>query len=260
MAAGDRAGPGLAGLTWAYAVTDFRLLWRHRTPIVFFFVVPAVLYLMLGPHVSGRLGDGASGRALLGFAVMFSFMTTNYVGVALFREFVDNTWVLQAVHRPPRALYLAGKALPVMVMGLAQLAVFGAVAFGLLGLPLHGNPLQLALVAVVLVAFAAVLGVFLYNVTALLPVFQSVSYLLVIVLGGVGGAIVVPERLPAVSRALGPLTPDYWALRSLQESTAGSGSWTPTWQALAVLGAATVLVGAVAVTTFDYRGRRSEVA
>ena len=187
---------------------------------------------------------------------MFSFMTTNYVGVALFCEFVDNTWVLQAVHRPPRTLYLAGKALPVMVVGLAQLAVFGAVAFGVLGLPLHGNPLQFALVAVVLVAFAAVLGVFLYNVTALVPVFQSVSYLLVTVLGG---AVVVPERLPAVSRALGPLTPDYWAMRSLQESTAGGGSWTPTCQALAVLGVATVLVGAVAVTMLDYRGRRSEV-
>jgi ABC-2 type transport system permease protein len=258
MTTNDRTGP--AGLVWTYAVTDFRLLWRHRTPVVFFFAVPAVLYLMLGPGISGSVGQGAAGRSLLGLAVMFSFMTTNYVGVALFREFVDNTWVLQALHRPPRTLYLLGKALPVMGMGLVQLALFGVVAFGVLGLPLHGDVLQLVLVAVVLIAFAAVLGALLYNLTSLLAVFQSISYLLVIVLGGIGGAIEEPTRLPLVSRVLSPFTPVYWALRALRESTVGTGSWTTTLQALAVLGTGTVLVGFLAVTMLDYRRARTAAA
>lgn len=256
----EQLGTSSTRLVLTYAVTDFRLLWRHRTPVVFFFVVPAVLDLMLGPQVSGSAGAGTSGRTLLGFAVMFSFMTTNYVGVALYREFVDNTWVLQALHRPPRILYLLGKSLPVMAMGVLQLALFGTVALGVLGLPLHGDVLQLLLVAVLLVAFAAVLGALLYSLTALLSVFQSISYLLVIVLGAIGGAIVVPGQLPRVSRALSPFTPDYWALRSLREATVGSGSWVPTLQALAVLGCGTVAVGCLAIALLDYRRTRSAVA
>ncbi len=185
-------GPRPAALVWAYAATDFRLLWRHRTPVVFLFLVPAMLSLILGPYVSGGAGLGAAGRSELGFAVMFSFMTTNYVGVALFREFVDNTWVLQAVHQPPRGIFLLGKALPVAAAGLLQLVVFGAAALWFLGLPLHGNIVQLLIVAVVLVTFASVLGVVLYNLTTLFSVFQSLAYLMLIALGGLGGAIVLP--------------------------------------------------------------------
>lgn len=54
-------GPRPAALVWAYAATDFRLLWRHRTPVVFLFLVPAMLSLILGPYVSG--GAGPARRA-----------------------------------------------------------------------------------------------------------------------------------------------------------------------------------------------------
>lgn len=191
---------------------------------------------------------------------MFSFMTTNYVGVALFREFVDNTWVLQAVHQPPRGIFLLGKALPVAAAGLLQLVVFGAAALWFLGLPLHGNIVQLLVVAVVLVTFASVLGVVLYNLTTLFSVFQSLAYLMLIALGGLGGAIVLPQRLPATSRLLSPLTPDYWALRALQEATVGGGSWLPTIQAVAVIGGAAVVLGVVAVRTLDYRREKAVAA
>jgi ABC-2 type transport system permease protein len=151
----DRSWRRFWAVVYAYGASDARILLRMRTPLVFMFLMPSMLALMLGPAVSGDRGGGASGRSLLGLAVMFSFMTINYVGLALFREFSSHTWLRQATYRPHRLAFLLGKTLPVVVAGLAQLAVFGAIALTALGLPLHGNLGQLALVAMSLVCCGA---------------------------------------------------------------------------------------------------------
>lgn len=240
----------------AFAISDLRILWRMRMPLVFMFVVPVLLSGLLGPAISGD-GTAPPGRFMIGFAVLFSFMTINYVGIALFREFVHNTWTRQAIFRPPRIAFLLGKLVPVVGFGFVQLTVLGAMTFLSYQLPLHGNVLQLLAVAAALSWSGPLIGIVLYNATSSTSAFQSMAYLLMLGLGGVGGAIVPPERLPAVSRALSPFTPHYWALRAFTQATVGTGGWTATAQAVGVLVGFNALLLVIALGTFDYRAEKS---
>lgn len=252
--------PGRWSLAWAYAATDARILWRMKTPLVFMFLVPALLASVVGPAVSGLSGPAAQGRSMLGFAVMFSFMTTNYSGLALFREFVGETWVRQAVFRPSKGSFLLGKLMPVFAIGLLQLVVLGACSLAFLHLPLHGSLAQLFAVAVSTVMLGSFTGIVLYNLTATTSTFQSVTYLLLLGLAGIGGAVVAPEHLPAASRAVAPLTPHFWVMKAVSESTVGGGSWRPVWEAIARLAAGAVVLGLVAFATLDYTKEKSVAA
>lgn len=239
----------------AFAATDARILWRMRTPVIFLFAVPALLSLLLGSAVSG---DPAAfpGRSVIGFAVLFSFMTINYMGLALFREFFGHTWLRQAVYKPPRSAFLAGKLGPVVGMGIIQLVVFAVLTFLIYPLPLHGDVFQLLVVTVPLACCGPMIGILLYNLTSSVSTFQSVTYLVMIGMGGLGGTIVIPERLPALARVLGPFTPQHWAIEAFANSTVGSGSWALTWQYAGIIAAITAIFGAAAFLTFDFRSEK----
>ncbi|GAA3075366.1 ABC transporter permease [Streptosporangium carneum] len=247
---------GFWSLAAGYATTELLILWRMRTPLVFMFAVPATLALTLGSAVAGA---DSHGRAMLGIAVMFSFTTTHYVGLALFREFGGNTWVRQALYRPSRAAFLLGKILPIAGIGLAQLSLFTAIAVVFYGTPVHGSPWQLLAVAVALLGVSCTMGVVLYLVTSDTSTFESLFYIFLITAGSVGGAIVPDENLPALSRAVGFLTPHHWALRALDEATSGRGEWPPVLRAIGVLGVCAVVLGVVAATAFDYRRQKYDL-
>jgi ABC-2 type transport system permease protein len=253
------SGPRFWSVVLAYAATDAKVLWRMKTPLIFMFVVPALLSILLGPAVSGAANE-TPGRSVIGFAVLFSFMTINYVGLALFREFVANTWLRQAIFRPARLAFLLGKILPVACVGFVQLSVFWGAASAVYHLPLHGSVFQLVFIAVGLVMCGSLAGVVLHNLCSTTSTFQSVTYLLLIGMGGIGGTIVTPDKLPAFSRWLGPLTPHYWAMRALMDATVGSGDWTETLRALAVLTSMCIVLAAVAHATFDFRAEKSVLA
>jgi ABC-2 type transport system permease protein len=208
----------------------------------------------------GENTSATAGRTMIGFAVMFSFMTINYAGLGLFREFLNNTWIRQAVNRPPLPAFLLGKLLPVAFAALAQLAFFWTLAIVLMDVPLHGDPLQLAVTALLLVCCGSLLGVVLYNLTHSVLTFQSITFLLLLGMGGVGGTIVVPERLPEISRALSLLTPHYWAMQALRESTVGGGSWGPTLKALLVIAGMIAVLTWIAIATFDYTREKSTLS
>jgi ABC-type multidrug transport system permease subunit len=137
------------------------------------------------------------------------------------------------------------------------LTVFGTVAFAVYHTPLHGSVLQLLVVAIALVAVGCALGAVLYIGTRTTSTFQSLAYIVLITTGCVGGSVVPDDRLPALSRALGLITPQHWALRALDESTRGAGSWGPTLQAVAIIAAMTVLFGAIALYGLDYKNAKS---
>lgn len=251
----ERATPTAGAIALAFAASDARILWRMKTPLIFMFAVPALLSAMLGPAVSGDDGT-LPGRSVIGFAVLFSFMTINYMGLALFQEFWGDTWMRQATYRPPKIAFIGGKMCPVVSVGMLQLAGFGAITFAVYPLPLHGSVLQLAVVAVALALCGPLLGVVLYNLTFSVPTFQSVTYLLLLGMGGVGGAIVTPERLPDAVRVLGPFTPHYWALVAFTDTTVGAGAWEVTLRSLAVIGGMIVVLLLLAFVTFDFRSEK----
>lgn len=249
--------PGFWQIALAYAISEGLVLRRMRTPIAFMIIMPAVLSLALGPAISGSDTSAFAGQSMIGVAVMFSFMTVNYVGLAFFREFDDKTWTCQSISRPPRVAFVVGKTVPVALAGMGQLTIFGLVAYVVLGTPLRGPVLQPLTVAVGLVCVGCALGAALYTVTRTTSVFQSLAYMVLVATGCVGGAVVPYPRLPRFSQFLGWATPQHWALRALHESSFGSGSWWPTLQATGVMLGMAVLLAAASLPLLNYRKEKS---
>lgn len=242
-----------------YALTEWRVLARERTAMVFIFILPAVLSAILGPGVSGLDAvPGAMGRATLGFAVMFSYMVVTYSGHAFYRDFWYHTQGRQALIRPSRLAFALGKVLPACAMSLVQLLLFTGFAAAFLGLSLHGSLAQVALVGAALVSSGAALGFLLFAVTRSTATLSNLSYLVLVTFSAVGGAIVGTDALPSWSRTLGYATPHYWALRALHEATLGEGHWSVVLQSTAVILTFTVGCAAVAGLAFDFRDQKHD--
>jgi len=239
------------------AAVECRAYARAHYPFVWYFVLPAAASLILGPRLGGLESFGATGRVTLGFAVMFSYMSVNYTGRALYREYVSGTWRRTAIAAPPRAAYLIGKCVPVFAITLIQLAAFAAVAFLLLELPLRAGALagsaQLALVLVPMAGTGVAIGAALFTITRQAEVFLSFTYLLLFVLAALGGAIVPSAELPMWSRLAGYATPHYWAMRALDEATRGDGGWAVVLESASVLALFTAVLMGAAVGRLDLR-------
>lgn len=245
-------GPSALAVCGAYAAVEAKILLRYKTPIVFIFLVPIALSLILGSAVTGLTTPGAGARSALGFAVMFSFMVVNYAGLSFLEEYDNNTWSRQALLRPPRLAFVAGKLVPPVVLCLVQLVGFWVWAAVALDLPVRPASLLLLPCAVALLATGAGLGALLYNLTSTQQAFQSLSFLVLVCGGGLGGAIVASSELPTGSRLLGYATPHYWTLETLTEVSFGTGSLASAWASIAVLlGLAAAAVG-VATAGIDY--------
>lgn len=247
----------------SFALIEYRALVRARYPFVWFLILPAAASAILGPAVGGLDQAGATGRVTVGFGVMFSYMTVNYVGRAMYREFDSQNWRRTAIAAPAKVAYLAGKCLPVFVVGLGQLAVFATVAVTTLGLPLaRGGLTGMLQLAVVLTMFATTgvgVGMLMFTLIRRAEVFFSLTYLVLVVLGALGGAIVPSSQLPHWSQVVGQVTPHYWAMRAIDDITLGGGHWSTVLTSallLCLLGAGLIVTAA---TRLDLRRQRYAV-
>ncbi|RKH95815.1 ABC transporter permease [Corallococcus sp. AB038B] len=250
---------GFVNVVRCYAMTEWRVLARERTAMVFIFILPAVLSAILGPGVSGLdTAPGAMGRATIGFAVMFSYMVVTYSGHAFYRDFWYHTHGRQALVRPSRLAFAMGKVLPACAMSFVQLLLFTGFAAAFLGLPLNGNVLQVALTGAALVTSGSALGFLLFAITRSTATLSNLSYLVLVTFSAVGGAIVATEALPGWSRTLGYATPHYWALRALNEATFGAGRWSVVLQSTAVILTFTAVCATAASLAFDFRDQKHD--
>lgn len=237
----------------SFAVVEAKSLWRMRTATVFFLAVPLLLSAILGSAVSGVDGRGAEGRSILGWAVMFSFMTVNYSGQALYREFWDGTWRRVALVAPAKIPYLLAKALPVAVVAMLQLGSFTAIAVVTTDVGGWRSIGQLGLVFAGTIAAGIAGGLLLFVVTRTMNVFSSLVYLILICFAALGGAIVASSRLPGPARTIGAITPHHWAMRGVDEVAREDGSWATVLGSTGVLLALALVVALVAGRSFDYR-------
>ncbi len=158
--------------------------------------------------------------------VQFGFFLVPFTGFLFFREHMWKTWPrLRASGARPAEIVL-GKALPMILIGLAQIAV--VIAAGVALLDLHATPSLLPMVAVasLYVVTATVIGI---AVTALVRTSQqlnAIGFLGATVLGAIGGALVPLSTLPAWTHHLAPATPQYWAMRASRDLLLEHHTWT----------------------------------
>ena len=239
----------------SFALTEYRALLRSPLSMVFFFGLPAIISAILGSAVTGLNTGASDGRATLGFAVMFAYISVNYVGRALYREYYARTWQRTAIAAPPPAAYLAGKCFAVFTISIGQLCVFSAVAIYLLDLPLHSAAgiAQLLLLIVLHAASGVAVGAALFALTTTVETYLSITYLALITFAALGGSIVASSALPAWSRTVGIITPHHWTMRGLDNLTTNTNTLTTTIKSAAVLTAMCVVLAAVALRRFHYQ-------
>jgi ABC-2 type transport system permease protein len=246
-----------------FSLTEWRALLRGRFPFVWFLVLPAVVSAILGPALATIGRDGATGSVTIGFGVMFCYMTVNYVGRALYREFDAHTWRRTATAAPAPCGYLVGKCLAVLGVGIMQLIAFVAFALTVLGLPLRSGLLtgltQLALILVPFALTGVAVGALMFTLIRRAEVFFSLTYLVLLALGALGGALVPSPHLPRWAQVLGWFTPHYWAMRAIDQATLGDGRWNVVLQSSALLVLFAVVVSVMALIRFDFRKERYSV-
>lgn len=198
---------------------ELRILGRDPSPLVIVLVIPLVTVAIVQREIQATLGlvglhhTSGSEFAVPGQIVTFGFFLAGFTAISFFREQGWGTWSrIRAMSVTP-AQIVAGKLLPVVLLGFLQLTVLLTVGRLALGLRIHGSVLAVLLVGAALVVCIAAFGLFL---TALCSTIQQVNMLDnagAVGLAAIGGALVPLFALPAWLHHIAPLTPQYWAMR-----------------------------------------------
>lgn len=244
--------------TGQIARLNLRLAFTDAGTMLVLILMPLAMMAFLQPLGRLQLAQqgypGGNGAELVvpGMAVLFSFYSTTYVGIAFFREHEWGTWdrLRASVARP--AEVVTGKSVPTLVIGLAQLLVLWLGGMLLYGLRWHGAVLPwvagIAAVSLSLVLATVGIGIALVALCRTLEQFSVLANLGAIVLGGLGGAFVATNLLPGWARLLSPYTPQHWALEGFHRIVvegAGLGSVALPCAVLLAIAAGGAALGAV---------------
>jgi ABC-2 type transport system permease protein len=197
------------------------LLARAPGPLIGYTVMPVLLMTVLRPMLErvAALGlttgmGGGTAQAAAGMAVMFSLFALKVVGAGFLQERTWHTWDRLGASPARRSELLIGKAVPMLMVLLVHQAIIIGFAMVVFGLRPAAAWWPLALVAIAWTGCILILG------TAVATLVQSPAQLSVagdiaaVLTSILGGALMPAELLPGWLRAVGPLSPGYWAMRS----------------------------------------------
>ncbi len=240
---------------------EVRVLRRDPLPLAVLLMMPMImapLYrttfhaaLVFGghPHASG------SDFAIPAQMVQFGFFLVPFTGFTFFREHIWKTWQRLRGSAATPAEIVIGKAVPMVVLGVLQVAVLVTFGWAVLGLHLRGEAVALGAVGVVYVCCAVTIGLALTAVLRTSQQLNAVGFLGATVLGALGGALVPLSTLPRWTRALAPATPQYWAMRAARDLVLDGKAAQAVVLPIVVLAGFTVLSGAIAVRRFQFGER-----
>jgi ABC-2 type transport system permease protein len=240
---------------------EARVLRRDPMPLTVLLLMPLImapLYrttfraaLVFGghPHASG------SDFAIPAQMVQFGFFLVPFTGFSFFREHIWKTWHRLRGSQASPAEIVAGKAVPLVALGIVQVAVLLTFGWAVLGLHLRGQAIALGAVAIVYVCCAVTLGLALTAVVRTSQQLNAVGFLGATVLGAVGGALVPLNTLPRWTRALAPATPQYWAMRAARDLILDGRPAHAVLLPVAVLAGFTAVAAGIAVRRFQFDER-----
>jgi ABC-2 type transport system permease protein len=201
---------------------ELRLARRDPSSILVLLVFPVITTAFLKPAFRPALvangyshANGAE-HVVPGQAVMSAFFIVSLVTFSFFADHGWATWDRVRASRATSFEIIAGKSLPRVAIGIAQLGVLLAAGVVVFGLHIQGSPFALAPLIVAFSVCLVLLGV---CVTALCRTAQQANafaYLGMVLFGAIGGAFVPFDVLPAWARAVAPATPTYWAMRGMR--------------------------------------------
>jgi ABC-2 type transport system permease protein len=193
------------------------------------------------PHASG------SDFGVPAMIVQFGFFLVPFTGFLFFREYIWKTWPRLRASGATPAEVVAGKAVPMAAIGLAQIAVLmlcGVVLLGLHPVPALG---PFTLVAAVYVVTAVVIGVAITTLVRTSQQLNAIGFLGATVLGAIGGALVPLNTLPAWMHHIAPATPQYWAMRASHDLLLDHASWRTVVLPITILATFAIVAAVIAM-------------
>ena len=170
--------------------------------------------------------SGSEGRALPsnfeqtvpGFAVMFTFWLAAIVAGSIYAEKrIYLTWQRTLVAPIPRWAIIASRIAAYVLLGLAQMTILFAAGWLLFGLDLGSDIVALFLLLISVALVTTTLGFLISSLIKDGVLMNMTTNLLVLILAGIGGAIVPIILLPEWAQRVSIFTPHYWAMDGIQQ-------------------------------------------
>ena len=230
-----------------------RLIRRDPFPIMVLVVFPiidiAFLKAAFRPALvqAGHPHANGAEQVVPGQAAMMAFFVVSLVTFAFFSEFTWSTWDrLRA--SPARSIEIVlGKAIPRVVMVLAQFVVVFLAGIVIFQLHIRGSVFALVPLVASFSVCLVLLGV---AVTAFCRTAQQAGSFAtagMVLFGAIGGALVPLSVLPNWARTVAPVIPTYWVMRGFRSVILDGQGLGAVMAPVAVLGAMTVLFAVVSL-------------
>jgi ABC-2 type transport system permease protein len=230
-----------------------RLIRRDPYPILVLVVFPIIDMAFLKAAFraalvqSGHPNANGAEQVVPGQAAMMAFFVVSLVTFAFFSEFTWGTWDRLRASSASSIEIVLGKAIPRVVMVLAQFLVVFVAGIVIFGLHIRGDVIAMVPLVAAFSVCLVLLGV---AVTAFCRTAQqagSFAMAGMVLFGAIGGALVPINVLPDWARTIAPVVPTYWVMRGFRSVILDGEGLGAVLAPIAVLVAMTALFAIVAV-------------
>ena len=238
----------------AIARTTIRVVAKDPAATIIMIAMPLIFIAFLRPSLEAQLAlqgyQGASGAeaGVPGLAVLFAFLSIQTVCMLFFREHFWGTWQRVRAAGATGIELVVGKAGPLVMVILAQMAVVFLASAWLFDYRATGSLIALALLLLGIALCVVALGVLTVALLRTLDQAMIVGNMGGMVMAGFGGALAPTSTLPGWAQAFAHVTPTYWGiegLRSVSLDGAGVGDVLPALAVMAAFAGLCVVVAAL---------------
>jgi ABC-2 type transport system permease protein len=209
----------------------------------------------------GREDFNPSSLSVVGFAILFAFLTAQSTAESIYNEKKIGTFRRLLASPLGKWPLLSGKMLPNFVIAIVQVAiVFGVSALLLplmkLGKPSLGTapsaPLGLILTTVMVALCSTSLGVLIAALARTAAQIGGISTVVLWVAGMVGGAFIPTFMLGDFLNTIGKVVPHYWAIQAYNDIMIRNQGLVDILPELGMVAAFTVVFFAVGLLRFKF--------
>jgi ABC-2 type transport system permease protein len=153
-----------------------------------------------------------------GFSVMFTFWLAMLVAVSIYTEKKEyRTWRRTLVSPAPAWTIVSARVLAYVCLGLAQMTVMFALGAIFFGIDIGWNFPALIVIFTALALVTTGFGFLMSSLIKDMAMLSMAMNLMIIVMAGLGGALIPAAFLPSWAEPFSVVTPHYWAMNGIQE-------------------------------------------
>ncbi len=153
-----------------------------------------------------------------GFSVMFTFWLAMLVAASIYIEKKEyRTWRRTLVSPARTWTIISSRVLAYVCLGLAQMTVMFVLGAIFFGIDVGWNLPALIVIFTALALVTTGFGFLMSSLIKDMAMLSMVMNLMIIVMAGLGGALIPTAFLPSWAEPFSVMTPHYWAMNGIQE-------------------------------------------